>query len=205
MNKNQNHRNKLPLILAALLTLALVAYGTFAYFTDNAQQKAGLKLTLGSVQVEGSKADWIQTSNNTEVEENQTVNSNNTEFRKVLPGDEFTNTFTFTNDGDNKVKITELTDNLTKDVGPFNVTVNEPRRVVSDGDPSDSSEIKVNDTLEPGEKFAYKVTVSVKTNLTSGQEINYYNNPANTEDRILDLLEDTISVTVEQANKPTTE
>ncbi|WP_277631232.1 SipW-dependent-type signal peptide-containing protein [Atopococcus tabaci] len=58
MNKNQNHRNKLPLILAALLTLALVAYGTFACFTDTATQNAGLQLTLGNVDIKTNPTKW---------------------------------------------------------------------------------------------------------------------------------------------------
>lgn len=58
MNKNQTHRNKLPLILAALLTLALVVYGTFAYFTDTATQNAGLQLTLGNVDIKTNPTKW---------------------------------------------------------------------------------------------------------------------------------------------------
>ena len=45
-------KKQLPLLLLALLFITTAAYGTRAYFTDQATQNAGIKLTLGNLSID---------------------------------------------------------------------------------------------------------------------------------------------------------
>ena len=48
-------KKQLPLLLLALLFITTAAYGTRAYFTDQAEQKAGIELTLGNLDIENEE------------------------------------------------------------------------------------------------------------------------------------------------------
>jgi 2-keto-4-pentenoate hydratase/2-oxohepta-3-ene-1,7-dioic acid hydratase in catechol pathway len=156
-------KKQLPLLLLALLFITTAAYGTRAYFTDQASQNAGIKLTLGNLNLDSSSIKWIYNGVNnalgTEVAPDTKIISNPSNITNVQPGDVFTGTFKFENTGSLDQVVTITNDITEKDL--FKVEISSPTIIKK----NDSTGSPVNEpyTLESGDFITVDVTLSVST------------------------------------------
>lgn len=169
MNKKQNNRNKLPLLLAALLTLSLIIYGSFAYFSDEAKQNADLEIELGNVNLQSIEDEgWKPFLGDNEDYSHITVNHSDTELPNTTkisnarPGDRFTRDFIFKNSGTLDAQI-EINTNLGS-YGLISVTVEDIKK-----DDNSNMDVFQNNkimpfSLEEGEQVTVTLGVEILSN-----------------------------------------
>ena len=200
-------KKQLPLLLLALLFITTAAYGTRAYFTDNASQDSGIALQVGNLSIDKSDVNeivWKYTPLNGSNSQLQDIYDPTTkiiddpsEIKKVQPGDAFTGTFTFKNTGslrqvvtasndfvaenNNGIFLTTIDNNLT------NNTTNQTGNTV---------------TVEPNETVSVKLIVTVSTDDQFNNTHNNGSGNAVTDTNIaLTAIKGALNVTAVQTNK----
>jgi len=192
-------KKQLPLLLLALLFITTAAYGTRAYFSDDASQDAGIKLTLGNLDIKEKSVVWEYTT--AESKKNKKISvgvvegteiKNPADIQNVQPGDEFTGTFTFENTGTLDQVVTAVNTLETLNEGIVKFDVNDQILVTKpDGSKvAESNEV----TAEPGQLIKIKVVATVGTTEND--------NTYNTIDKkvAVDAIEKTITVNAVQSN-----
>ncbi|MDE1548350.1 hypothetical protein [Jeotgalibaca caeni] len=173
-----NKKKSLPLLLLALLMISVGAYGTRAYFSDSAVEKADIKLVLGDLDIE-STSDKVWTYSGV----NKTIGTNgktfdetaSKEIKYVQPGDVFKREFTFENTGTLHQIVS--TKNTIKKLGDELFTVNLTGELVD------------HKSIELAPLTSTTVTVELIVNNLE----NEYNTKQDT-DGIIDLLGESIAV-----------
>jgi len=184
-------KKQLPLLLLALLFITTAAYGTRAYFTDEAKQEAEIKLTLGNLAITNETESWKYTGNGntTAGYVKDTVITDAKDMKFVQPGDSFTRTFKFTNTGSLDQVVTLNTDILEKNAdvqSPFTVSV---------GDLTNDKEY----TLKSRKSITFDVKIEVPADTQGAYNgMDSFNGP---NEYTLDYLQKAITVTVKQTNE----
>jgi len=196
----KNKKKQLPLLLLALLLITTAAYGTRAYFTDSAEQKANIQLTLGDLNIDKENAvEWTygNTENSKDYNKKLAVTKTGTQFQatKVQPGDTFTGTFTFTNAGTLDQKVTVNTEVLDTTKNTFNTTYSYYIDTITELKPLQSDII-----VEANKKIHIVATISIPTDLT-GEFAETGFNTASIEDNTLNALDQMITVKATQSNQ----
>ncbi|MCI3027753.1 hypothetical protein LMF32_01195 [Desemzia sp. C1] len=193
-----------PLIVGLVLLLSVAAYGTRAYFSDSTSEDAGIKLTLGNIDVEGGSEEWVYSDKTQlKIDEKGTGAEKKTYVSNVKPGDSFTKTFIFKNKSSLNTTF-KFSQNLSNaDKGPFNVSLD----VI---EVNDKKVDKISlETITEADSNVYdmKGYESVKVNLTVTVDSNSENvakfndngtNVLNDDEKMLDLLEKGIEVNLTQ-------
>lgn len=196
--KNKN-KKQLPLLLLALLFITAAAYGTRAYFTDDASQEADIKLTLGNLDIENVESKWVYKGegNTTLGYSDGTKIPNAEDIKNVQPGDSFKRTFKFINNGSLNQKVTVVSDILAKEAtaeNPFVVNV----------DPIITGNTTV---LEKGQTINFDVTITVPGTTAGEYDVDGSYNVSNLvqtnnpDKYSLDYLAEIITVTAVQTNR----
>lgn len=192
-------KKQLPLLLLALLFITAAAYGTRAYFTDDASQEADIKLTLGNLDIENVESKWVYNGegNTTLAYSDGTEISNATDIKNVQPGDSFTRTFTFINNGSLNQNVT-----IDSDIPAKQATAENPFEV--NVEPSITGNTTV---LKTGETINFDVTITVpgitagKYNVAGSYNVSNVEQTTNPDKYSLDYLAEIITVTAEQTNQ----
>jgi hypothetical protein len=188
-------KKQLPLLLLALLFITTAAYGTRAYFTDQATQNSNIKLTLGTLNIDSDDASWYYKGlGNSTLGYTPDMLISTEEISKVQPGDSFIKTFKFKNNGSltQEVKITN--DFIVNDE-PFVVSVNNLK--INDSNPVQSDYY----TLTAGDTISIDVTISVPIDTMGNFGVaGSYN--TDLETYVYDAITDAVSVSAQQTNVP---
>lgn len=191
-------KKQLPLLLLALLFITAAAYGTRAYFTDNASQNANIKLTLGNLDIENDESKWVYNG-----EGNSTLGladgaeiDNASDIINVQPGDSFTRTFKFVNNGSLIQNVT-LSHTLIE-LAPFTLLVADP--IVTDSNGEVVVSENGNYVLSAGNTLNVQVTLAVPTSVLGKFNDTDSNNYNNLQDYVLDNINTVIKVEALQTN-----
>lgn len=200
-------KKQLPLLLLALLFITAAAYGTRAYFTDNASQNAGIALQIGNLSIDPSDdaavvwkyspiADIINSELDAVYDATTKEITNPTAIGNVQPGDAFTGTFTFKNTGTLTQVVTASNDFTVENGNPiFDVTVSND--LMNNTSKITSSSV----TVKPGETVSVKVMVSVKTDDSyNSTHNNTTTNPISDSTVAMTAIEGALTVTAVQSN-----
>ncbi|MBM6614325.1 hypothetical protein JTF06_05415 [Desemzia sp. RIT804] len=204
-----------PLIIGLVLLLSVAAYGTRAYFTDSTKEEAGIKLTLGHIDIQSETKDWIYENydgkdNNNQIkvknEKGETVPvgktlSKTVSITNVKPGDSFSKTFTFTNKSSLKSVFTFTEDILRSATDPFEISYKINGKDQSGNEHDVSLEDITNNqnsySLDGNESVDVVMTLKVAT--SSGvNDFNFKSDSLN-KSNIIDLMTNSITVMLEQA------
>lgn len=201
-------KKQLPLLLLALLFITTAAYGTRAYFTDNASQDSGIALQVGNLSIDPDDANaivWKYTPlngiTNAKLGAAYVADTNiigdPTKITNVQPGDAFTGVFTFKNTGslsqvvtatnnfgaenNNQIFLTTIDDNLTNNAtGKTGNTV----------------------TVAPDETVSVELIVTVNTDDQFNNTHNIGSGNAVTDTNVaLTAIEGALTVKADQTNK----
>lgn len=191
-------KKQLPLLLLALLFITAAAYGTRAYFTDNASQNANIKLTLGNLDIENDESKWVYNG-----EGNSTLGladgaeiDNASDIINVQPGDSFTRIFKFVNNGSLIQNVT-LSHTLIE-LAPFTLLVADP--IVTDSNGEVVVSENGNYVLSAGNTLNVQVTLAVPTSVLGKFNDTDSNNYNNLQDYVLDNINTVIKVEALQTN-----
>ena len=199
-------------------TLMVGAVGSYAWFSDKAEVDSGIKLTMGTLDVEVKEHSdgWVIMDETSEI-----INKNSTKhFKNVRPGDIFQREFYINNTGTLKQNVTvKLNPDIAKKVVAtiegqavtfdelFNLTFNLEATPLSE---EKQSEIKfMLDSVHSEDENANPSTsaVNMKVNLEVDKEgmDNRFNHEGNKFVEIFDFLKDNsvplVVVEAEQVNK----
>lgn len=171
-------KKQLPLLLLALLFITTAAYGTRAYFTDNASQDSGISLQVGNLSIDPDDANsivWKYTPLNGNANAKLGASYHSTtnviddpkEITNVQPGDAFTGVFTFKNTG-SLIQVVEANNTFITANGNdiFEIIIDDSLFKNADANSKQSV------VLEPGDTVSVQLLVSVKT----GDELNVTHN-----------------------------
>lgn len=205
-----------PLFVGLVLLLSVAIYGTRAFFSDSTKEQAGIKLTLGTVDIQSDSTKW--TYNNNGSYDHQLKGENNVpidttslskkeNITNVKPGDSFSREFTFTNKS-TLISMVNLVPTIPKEIdanSPYVVSwevleykEGQSANVEHPYDSITDSEGTIWYKLYGGEEAKVKLTVSVKENITNG-DINDFNSAITSNKATLDLLDNYIEVKIRQA------
>lgn len=202
-----NKRTVRKEILLALLFITAAAYGTRAYFTDNALQDSGIALQVGNLSIDPTadaavvwKYSPIEGKVNSDLDALYDATTkeitNPTAIRNVQPGDAFTGTFTFKNTGTLTQVVTAENDFTVENGNPiFDVAVSND--LINNTSKITSSSV----TVKPGETVSVQVMVSVKTdNSYNSTHNSTTENPISDSTVALTAIEGALTVTAVQSN-----
>lgn len=203
-----------PLIVGTVILLSVAAYGTRAFFSDSAEEQAGIQLTMGTVDIFSNSENWKYQSNSENGPNNELLIKKEDEFGKmnnligmkkaeiknVLPGDSFSKIFTFenkstlaTNVGFNQTVTAQKNSRYSIDLEIVKASGGVIDKLPDLKGTKITTENYEDETLVlPGkEKAQIKLTVTVN----EGDQTIIDGTP---EVEILDLLEDTVKVDLKQ-------
>ncbi|MFL2100880.1 hypothetical protein [Desemzia sp. FAM 23989] len=184
-----------PLIIGLLLLLSVAAYGTRAYFSDSTSQEAGIELTLGDVDVEGTPGTWKYNQFNTEEHNDKIVIvgaetepdfadlGTEVTIKNARPGDSFSKVFTFKNTGTLDQKLAFTTTNNNKD-SIFDVTWN-----------GTSDEV-----VKPGNSVQVEMIVTVSIDGNHQHGVTDSANTSDLKSTLNKLVSETVEVNAVQTN-----
>lgn len=114
------------LLLAAALTTGVGAYGTYAYFTDTAQVKNNVNITMGTldVQADWMEQNWNKISVGDEASLKGTSYDGQLAYEYVKPGDIFTRKIKVQNIGNLRANVTAEVYNPYNNIFDLNVKLN---------------------------------------------------------------------------------
>lgn len=199
-----------PLFIGLVLLLSVAAYGTRAYFSDSTTEQAGIELTLGTVDIEGTTKNWQynqfgENENNGKLVVNDKTQLASADLGKeaniknARPGDSFSKEFTFTNMGSLDQKVTFLEDNNSSNY-MFNISW-ETAILNEDGE-TENVPIKVGNytILEPKGFVTAKMTVSV--NMIDVKQDYNEGTKLNIDSSLKEFIGKSITVEAAQTNTP---
>lgn len=198
-------KKQLPLLLLALLFITAAAYGTRAYFTDNASQDSGITLQVGNLSIDPAEVVWKYTplSGNDNIKLGATFAADNTtiidpkQIQNVQPGDAFTGSFTFTNTGSLSQVVTASSDFVAENNnGIFLTTIDNT--LTNNTTNETGNTVRV----EPNETVSVKLIVTVSTDDQFNNTHNNGSGNAVTDTNIaLTAIKGALNVTAVQTNK----
>ena len=198
-------KKQLPLLLLALLFITAAAYGTRAYFTDNASQDSGITLQVGNLSIDPAEVVWKYTplSGNDNTKLGATFAADNTtiidpkQIQNVQPGDAFTGSFTFTNTGSLSQVVTASSDFVAENNnGIFLTTIDNT--LTNNTTNETGNTVRV----EPNETVSVKLIVTVSTDDQFNNTHNNGSGNAVTDTNIaVTAIKGALNVTAVQTNK----
>jgi hypothetical protein len=202
-------KKKVLLLLGIMLLVVGTAYGTWAYFSDTAEQDMGIKLTLGNVVIESeSDESWKYENSEQSWSQAKKSNNQNNQYENVSPGDSFSREFEFKNKGTLVSVVTfndsnetlgtdkdkDLKDSFNYLVGPYTV------QLKSTSEDSEKNDFKKNGIeIKPGKLITFNMKISVDENIDNS--FNKKDTDVETENInkiTLDLMNEKIKVTATQ-------
>lgn len=191
-------KKQLPLLLLALLFITAAAYGTRAYFSDDASQEADIKLTLGNLDIENDESEWVYNGEgNSALDFTVGAEIDNTsDIINVQPGDSFTRTFKFVNNGSLVQNVT-LSHTLIE-AAPYTLSVADPivKNSIGEVVVSESG----NYVLSAGDTLNVQVTLAVPTSVLGKFNDTDSNNYNNLQEYVLDNINTVIKAEALQTN-----
>lgn len=208
--KTSQKRNKLPLLLGALLLISLAAYGTRAYFSDSATEQTGIELKLGNVQIISKSSGWTY---NKEGKAGQAtlhkLEGEKVSYTNVSSGDTFTKKFVFKNVGNLRAQIKIGEQNIVEhpdanslsnenqaysyNEGPYAI------EIISNNGKFD--DLVTGTSIEPGGTLEFEMKISPFTDLDNKYNDNKDGGDKNLEQIALDLLGKKVSVDLTELSK----
>ena len=201
-------KKQLPLLLLALLFITTAAYGTRAYFTDQATQNSGISLQVGNLSIDPSDNNaivWTYTPLEAEpndklgatFEADNTTIIDPTQINNVQPGDAFTGVFTLKNTGSLSQVVTASNDFVAENNNDIFLTTID-NTLTNNTTTQTGSTV----TVEPNETVSVKLIVTVSTDDQFNNTHNSGSGNAVTDTNIaLTAIKGALKVTADQTNK----